>query len=827
MGKATPKAPSNDHFSTNDFTVQCWFNTDKSGSLFKDYSSNFSITVLSNRVLQFVVKNGDQISGIQSEKTGLNDGFWHQLTAVRSANNLSLFLNGEFLWVSEVESPVISSENVIEHIEQISFWKNVLTESEIRDTFINPAKGNEKGLLKVKSSASDENKLLKKSDVSNTPASLSVYLRLRNDSDKILKKAKAVNPNRYYKQFPDQIPPHEEIVIELSNEGNAIWSVISCSVAYENISGSIVVNVNKSQDQYDSSIFTLDERDLISEVSTVMNNQTDLVADVVMSESLVVVNMRNVYNFLSSLEGKINRDQIEAADGNLIDVIRYNKACQIFNTRLQLKPFVIVYCKTAGEVQLVFNNAKSNNLEIRLRSGGHDHEGECTGTDTIVIDFTRMNSVNLVTKNNETYVHIGPGISFKDLTTQLAVQGVMIPHGTCATVGIAGFTMGGGWGPWTRIAGMCCESLVGATIVLGDGEIVKLDTTNGESVPNLLWALRGGGGMSYGIVTELVIKTFPLPNELIKFEVEWNSFTSSGKSKTKTPTINVLKSWETIIKSQETIQLIGTNLKISAKPWPYSNYDKFDENTIDHNCIIYGYWNGSQKMLEEFLKVHYSSVPNYEVRIDGIGGSQKNYGLNLMSSWDRESFYNVQRIADGKKSKPLPPDLDQPSPHKITSRLVDAQGLGQKGYRALLMSLTSNLLSEENRTQGLFTYITLGAITGKFYQTINPQIKTASAFPYKDKLYTIQYQTWWNEKLTAKEKGQDNEVYVNTNRALDWMQVCRDFEIPNTSGAFISFKDSSVPTKTYFGDSYDRLKQIKINFSKDPLNHFRTRKTII
>ena len=149
----------------------------------------------------------------------------------------------------------------------------------------------------------------------------------------------------------------------------------------------------------------------------------------------------------------------------------------------------------------------------------------------------------------------------------------------------------------------------------------------------------------------------------------------------------------------------------------------------------------------------------------------------------------------------------------------------KNGYQKLLESLSSDLILDGNRALGLFTYVTLGAIIGDFYNTrIN---ETNSAFPYKEKLYTIQYQCWWNEKKEQKNEFQDNFVYDRTNHALDWIEKSRNFDIPNTSGAFISFKDSSIPTKTYFDKSYDRLKEIKENYSKDPYNHFRTRKTII
>jgi hypothetical protein len=144
-----------------------------------------------------------------------------------------------------------------------------------------------------------------------------------------------------------------------------------------------------------------------------------------------------------------------------------------------------------------------------------------------------------------------------------------------------------------------------------------------------------------------------------------------------------------------------------------------------------------------------------------------------------------------------------------------------------LRILTSPLILDGNREVGLFTYVTLGAIAGSYYQDKENWKSNDIAFPYRDKQYTIQYQTWWNEDLGSKEEGQQNYVYDNTNRALDWMQKCRDAEIPNTSGAFISFKDSSVPTETYFAQSYEDLKIIKEKWTEDKFNHFRTRKTII
>lgn len=547
-------------------------------------------------------------------------------------------------------------------------------------------------------------------------------------------------------------------------------------------------------------------------------------------------------------------EQIKTSTGDWFKQMDYNRDCKVFNLRFHEKPWVIVYCRNESEIQATYACAIANNLPVRIRAGGHDHEAECTGTNTILIDVSNVNSVRVDDgDSNSRIAHIGPGNIFKNLTTALAKEEVMIAHGTCATVGIAGFVMGGGWGPWTRKHGMCCERLVGANLVLGDGTTTTVKA-DGNEVPDLLWALRGGGGMSYGLVTEFSIKTFDLPKTLIRFKLTWNpyeheldndpkeceDYVNEPNDNTGTPTLSLLKAWEEVICSSNTSKLIGTNLKISGKP---ESSGPFNKDTIEHNSAMFGYWEGEKDELKLFVKEWFATVPNYSLCINpkhGGTGSSNAYGETLMSDWARESHNKMlmvrnrkgenltlnadhhQLLADGK---PLPPDYDDPAPHKITSRLANNEGLQDEGHEALLRSLTSPLILERNRELGLFSYVTLGAIVGDYYRS-NPE-GADSAFPYKDKLYTIQYQTWWNLETAQQIQGQNSEVNDRTNRALDWMEVARDYEIPNTSGSFISFKDSSIPTKTYFAESYDRLKEIKKNYSEDHLNHFRTRKTII
>lgn len=525
------------------------------------------------------------------------------------------------------------------------------------------------------------------------------------------------------------------------------------------------------------------------------------------------------YNSLSAVPG-LNNYQTESL---------------IFNTRYQYHPFIIVMCKSTEDVQLAYTTAIKYNLPVRVRAGGHDHAGECSGDNVVLIDVTGIQNFDLAADGVAT---IGAGYRFYQLTPKLAEENRMIAHGTCATVGLAGFIQGGGWGPWTRKHGMCCESLVGATVILGDGSCVELsDEDTDKCKKELLWALRGGGGMSYGIVTELKLQTFELPQEIHRFDIQWNEPEQKRADKNycvpqeDETTVDILKQWEKSISSYSTPKLLGTNLKINALPLNEKNQDK-DILAHHHHCIMYGYWEGNETDLKAFIHDQFNNVSPAQVTIGKASGAglPNKYDHQLMGNWARNSLSDISHRL-GKigtlaiEGTAFAPDYDAPAPHKITSRFVDDTGLTEDGYKELLQSLTSPLLSLENEQQGLFSYVTLGAIQGEFYQSHDslPDI----AFPYRDCQYTIQYQTWWNEAFQRKIELQNSLVYVDVNRAMDWIDSSRDTKIDGTHGAFISFKDPAIPTKTYFGKSYQRLVSIKKEYVEDPFNHLRTRKTII
>mgnify|MGYP000191305823 CR=1 FL=1 len=492
----------------------------------------------------------------------------------------------------------------------------------------------------------------------------------------------------------------------------------------------------------------------------------------------------------------------------------YNSARQVFNQRFQFRPWAIVYPKSAQDVSNLVRFATIINKELRIRGGGHDHEGECSATDALVLDMRHMDKAEV--DHQAGVARIQPGGIFMNLIKVLNANNVGIPHGTCQTVGITGYTMGGGWGPWTRKQGMCCESLAGATIVLGDGTIKELhEDTSNEADKELLWAIRGGGGYSYGVITELVIKTFPLPKVTHKFTASW----------TTKPALEVLAAWEHAIDYNESPNLVGTNLQIFAKPADGQPIEK-----SIHDCNFFGYYAGTEADIEAYIKEYFGNVPPDHLE---ILPETEDHHLQF-TSWERVSLRRRRALKSGAPLtaavlKDFPLEDDIPAPHKITSRLVNEGGLGSDGQKNLIKSLESPLIFEKGEELGVLAYTTLGAISGSFYRDYDPaNHPIGSAFPYKKRPFTIQYQVWWDtDPDVSPETSEYEGVNVYTNRAMDWIEETRKMDFPQTSGSFISFKDDGVPTENYFMESYDDLVRIKKKYSKDPDNRFRSRKTII
>lgn len=167
------------------------------------------------------------------------------------------------------------------------------------------------------------------------------------------------------------------------------------------------------------------------------------------------------------------------------------------------RPRAVVTCRTPADVAETLAFARRHGLPVAPRSGGHCFAGR-SSTDGIVVDVSPMSSVEIAGAE----VTVGAGARLGDLYAALDAEGVTLPAGCGSGVGIAGLTLGGGFGVLGRTHGLTSDHLVGARVVLADGRVVDCDDRRDS---DLFWALRGAGGGQLGVVTSLTFTTVAAP----------------------------------------------------------------------------------------------------------------------------------------------------------------------------------------------------------------------------------------------------------------------------------------------------------------------------
>lgn len=186
----------------------------------------------------------------------------------------------------------------------------------------------------------------------------------------------------------------------------------------------------------------------------------------------------------------------------------YYEARQVYNRAVNRFPLAIVFCQNNTDVSNAVIWARKNSICLRIRSGGHNYEGYSTGNDVLDIDLSEMNSLSIDEENHSLTVE--GGVNNKQLYEFVSSKGYPFPGGTCPTVGVSGYVLGGGWGLSCRYLGLGCDSLIRLSMIDSKGTLLN---ASAEENSDLFWACRGGGGGNFGIIVSM---TFKLPRKVDK-----------------------------------------------------------------------------------------------------------------------------------------------------------------------------------------------------------------------------------------------------------------------------------------------------------------------
>ncbi|WP_052489393.1 FAD-binding oxidoreductase [Streptomyces sp. 150FB] len=444
----------------------------------------------------------------------------------------------------------------------------------------------------------------------------------------------------------------------------------------------------------------------------------------------------------------------------------YDQAHQLSMGQFDVvRPRAVAYCESERDVQTVLAFARDHALHTVPRSGGHSFGGYSTSPG-VVLDVSRLNQVRV----RPSTVVLGPGVQQVDALEALSPLGLSLVGGLCPNVCAGGFLQGGGIGLGTRKFGMASDRLVSASVVLADGRTVRASETEH---PDLFWALRGGGGGNFGVVTSYEVTPTRIPS-IVNYNVgfPWDSARE------------VIRAWQHWI-------VDGSRDNGAALGIQYG-----DAGTGVPDVLAHGGWFGSKEELDKQLDAFVADVGLAPI---SRSVEEKPYGDGMME-WYGCADLTVKechRVGYTPEAK-LPRQNFSADRNRMYSEAIPDDGLDR-----MLAAFVAN------RRSGQFRFLSFFALGG----VANEVDRSATAYVHR----TTQF-------FAGFSLGLLDPAYTEEDRttAVTWIDAAFD-----TLGAYSlheSYQNFIDPAlvdwqKSYYDENYRRLAEVKRSY--DPDRFFR------
>ena len=185
----------------------------------------------------------------------------------------------------------------------------------------------------------------------------------------------------------------------------------------------------------------------------------------------------------------------------------YDAARRVWNSMIDKRPAAIARCTGTADVVAAVNFARTRDIELAVKGGGHNVAGNAVIDDGLMVDLSLMKGSHV--EPNRRSVRVQAGATWGDLDHETQVHGLVTPGGVVSSTGVAGFTLAGGMALTRRKWGLACDNLISAEVVTANGQVV---TANETHHADLFWAIKGGGG-NFGVVTSFEFQLYSLGPE--------------------------------------------------------------------------------------------------------------------------------------------------------------------------------------------------------------------------------------------------------------------------------------------------------------------------
>ncbi|PPR05166.1 hypothetical protein CVT26_012252 [Gymnopilus dilepis] len=442
----------------------------------------------------------------------------------------------------------------------------------------------------------------------------------------------------------------------------------------------------------------------------------------------------------------------------------YSDASTPFNLRFEVEPAAIAFPTNAEGVSSVVKIGAAFNHRVVARSGGHSYIANGLGgkNGSVVIDLSKFTEINI--DNTSGTADIGPGNLLVNISTAFNDAGRALPHGLCPLVGVGGHSGYGGYGFSSRMWGLLLDNIQSLEVVLANGTI----TTASESKnSDLFWALRGASP-SFGIVTSIKVKTFPVPPSSTVFLYNW----------TLTPdeAANLVSDYQDFVQTDITNEF-GTYIILLRGP---------SKGLV--SVLLAGSWYTDADKFNSTFAPFLEKVPEPTATVFITGtyiDSVNFWGFNAGAPVPHDTFYTKSLMV---------PEASPMSPKALTAFMTYLANEGFEADPTIFWVLEMELWGGTN-------------------STINSVPLDATAFAHRSSMFTVQFYMQAPAGPPFPPSGftladeMVNSIVDNSPPGWDY-------------GAYTNYVDDRLENwqHLYYGSHYPRLQSLKRRY--DPKNTF-------